>query len=270
MVVKDGCQSEGEKPDGGEENNTDESRNKFRDCDGESNQMTRSMENYKFLSLFYDEKSGARHIEDSQENRPDQMGLGGKVLPLTRKTQATPASYYPPPLIDKHIGPIGRDKRSRTNPDDLHWGLEHNLAVAHTSFVPVLFLLPIGLLLLQCLMGAVASDVDWRATGNRGDAAFCYVSVWAGLLLLRIEFCDSMNRSEVGTNIVRFICIMYPYSHQFLPCFHCHPQAYIRKVQHLIERCLLLHMSRDECVKALAHHANIRPLITHTGPQYSF
>ncbi|XP_022997625.1 uncharacterized protein LOC111492501 isoform X1 [Cucurbita maxima] len=57
---------------------------------------------------------------------------------------------------------------------------------------------------------------------------------------------------------------MYPYSHQFLPCFHCHPQAYIRMVQHLIERCLLLHMSRDECVKALAHHANIRPLITHT------
>ncbi|CAK9312357.1 unnamed protein product [Citrullus colocynthis] len=35
-------------------------------------------------------------------------------------------------------------------------------------------------------------------------------------------------------------------------------------VQHLIERCLLFHMSRDECVKALAHHANIRPLITLT------
>lgn len=93
---------------------------------------------------------------------------------------------------------------------------------------------------------------------------------------------------------------MYSYSHgQFLPCFHCHPHAYIRmvpsslslactqfvilftitlgtniyivfnlhlQVQHLIERCLLLHMSPDECAKALAHHANIRPLITLTGP----
>ncbi|XP_022132210.1 uncharacterized protein LOC111005125 [Momordica charantia] len=58
---------------------------------------------------------------------------------------------------------------------------------------------------------------------------------------------------------------MYSYSHgQFLPCFHCHPHAYIRMVQHLIERCLLLHMSPDECAKALAHHANIRPLITLT------
>ncbi|KAL0558227.1 hypothetical protein IC582_006799 [Cucumis melo] len=55
-----------------------------------------------------------------------------------------------------------------------------------------------------------------------------------------------------------------PNRHHFLPCFHCQPHAYIRMVQHLIERCLLLHMSRDECVKALAHHANIRPLITLT------
>lgn len=42
------------------------------------------------------------------------------------------------------------------------------------------------------------------------------------------------------------------------------------QVQHLIERCLLLHMSRDECVKALAHHANIRPLVTLTGPSQNF
>ncbi|XP_023538194.1 uncharacterized protein LOC111799040 isoform X1 [Cucurbita pepo subsp. pepo] len=57
---------------------------------------------------------------------------------------------------------------------------------------------------------------------------------------------------------------MHPNAHHFLPCFHCHPHAYIRMIQHLIERCLLLHMSRDECVKALARHANIRPLITLT------
>ncbi|KAK9188908.1 hypothetical protein WN944_020313 [Citrus x changshan-huyou] len=35
-------------------------------------------------------------------------------------------------------------------------------------------------------------------------------------------------------------------------------------VQHLIERCLLLHMSRDQCIKALAEHAGIRPLVTLT------
>ncbi|XP_022951733.1 uncharacterized protein LOC111454474 [Cucurbita moschata] len=57
---------------------------------------------------------------------------------------------------------------------------------------------------------------------------------------------------------------MHPNAHHFLPCFHCHPHAYIRMIQHLIERCLLLHMSRDECVKALTRHANIRPLITLT------
>ncbi|KAL6186954.1 hypothetical protein ACLB2K_043072 [Fragaria x ananassa] len=35
-------------------------------------------------------------------------------------------------------------------------------------------------------------------------------------------------------------------------------------VQHLIEKCLLFHMSRDQCIKALARHANITPLITLT------
>ncbi|KAA8548126.1 hypothetical protein F0562_004613 [Nyssa sinensis] len=49
-----------------------------------------------------------------------------------------------------------------------------------------------------------------------------------------------------------------------LPCLHCQPQSYIRVVQHLIERCLLLHMSRDDCIRALAKHANIQPLVTLT------
>ncbi|PON44846.1 hypothetical protein PanWU01x14_263270 [Parasponia andersonii] len=49
------------------------------------------------------------------------------------------------------------------------------------------------------------------------------------------------------------------------PCLHCHPHSYIRMVQHLIERCLLLHMNRGQCVRALAHHASIRPLVTLTG-----
>ncbi|TYG73007.1 hypothetical protein ES288_D04G066000v1 [Gossypium darwinii] len=31
-----------------------------------------------------------------------------------------------------------------------------------------------------------------------------------------------------------------------LPCLHCQPHDYIRMVQHMIERCLLLQMSRDE------------------------
>ncbi|KAE8710214.1 Plant-specific transcription factor YABBY family protein [Hibiscus syriacus] len=49
-----------------------------------------------------------------------------------------------------------------------------------------------------------------------------------------------------------------------VPCLHCHPHSYIRMVQHLIERCLLLHMNQQQCVKALAHYASIRPCITIT------
>ncbi|XP_039139327.1 DNA-directed RNA polymerase I subunit 1-like isoform X2 [Dioscorea cayenensis subsp. rotundata] len=33
-------------------------------------------------------------------------------------------------------------------------------------------------------------------------------------------------------------------------------------VQHLIERCLILRMNRDDCVQALAQHACIQPLVT--------
>ncbi|GFP97464.1 hypothetical protein PHJA_001890500 [Phtheirospermum japonicum] len=35
-------------------------------------------------------------------------------------------------------------------------------------------------------------------------------------------------------------------------------------VQNLIERCLLLHMDREQCVKALDEHAKIQPLVTLT------
>ncbi|KAK6922248.1 Conserved hypothetical protein CHP01589, plant [Dillenia turbinata] len=56
---------------------------------------------------------------------------------------------------------------------------------------------------------------------------------------------------------------IYNYQH-LLPCLYCHPHSYIRMVQHLIERCLILRMSRDECIKALAQHASIQPLITLT------
>ncbi|KAL9166254.1 hypothetical protein ABFS82_05G017500 [Erythranthe guttata] len=48
------------------------------------------------------------------------------------------------------------------------------------------------------------------------------------------------------------------------PCLHCHPHTYIRMVQNLIERCLLLRMDREQCVTALAEHARIRPLVTLT------
>ncbi|XP_034688589.1 uncharacterized protein LOC117916562 isoform X1 [Vitis riparia] len=54
------------------------------------------------------------------------------------------------------------------------------------------------------------------------------------------------------------------HNHHQLPCLHCHPHSYIRTVQHLIERCLLLRMSRDQCIKALAEHARIWPLVTLT------
>uniref|UniRef100_A0A2P2JZP5 Uncharacterized protein n=1 Tax=Rhizophora mucronata TaxID=61149 RepID=A0A2P2JZP5_RHIMU len=59
---------------------------------------------------------------------------------------------------------------------------------------------------------------------------------------------------------------MYCNSHQhLLPCLRCHPHGYIRMVQYLIERCILLHMSRDQCIKALAERARILPLVTLTG-----
>ncbi|XP_061353603.1 uncharacterized protein LOC133298349 [Gastrolobium bilobum] len=55
------------------------------------------------------------------------------------------------------------------------------------------------------------------------------------------------------------------HSHQYpLPCLYCHPHSYIRMVQNLIERCLLFHMSQEQCIKALAEHAGIKPLVTHT------
>ncbi|KAH9290563.1 hypothetical protein KI387_034680, partial [Taxus chinensis] len=37
---------------------------------------------------------------------------------------------------------------------------------------------------------------------------------------------------------------------------------YIRMVQHLIEKCLLFNMDRRGCVRALAKHAHIHPLLT--------
>ncbi|WCJ38472.1 hypothetical protein M5689_019532 [Euphorbia peplus] len=60
---------------------------------------------------------------------------------------------------------------------------------------------------------------------------------------------------------------MYYCIHQHdlqLPCFHCQPHSYIRMVHHLIETCLLLQMSREQCIRALAEHARIRPLVTLT------
>ncbi|URD94398.1 plant-specific domain TIGR01589 family protein [Musa troglodytarum] len=38
----------------------------------------------------------------------------------------------------------------------------------------------------------------------------------------------------------------------------------IRMVQHLIEQCLLFRMSKEECVQALAKHADIKSVITST------
>ncbi|ERN05934.1 uncharacterized protein LOC18434120 [Amborella trichopoda] len=40
--------------------------------------------------------------------------------------------------------------------------------------------------------------------------------------------------------------------------------SYIRMVQHLIEKCLLFHMTLEECEEALSKHANIKPVITST------
>ena len=37
------------------------------------------------------------------------------------------------------------------------------------------------------------------------------------------------------------------------------------QIQHLIEECILFHMSKEECMEALFKHANIKPVITATG-----
>ncbi|XP_004509574.1 uncharacterized protein [Cicer arietinum] len=58
---------------------------------------------------------------------------------------------------------------------------------------------------------------------------------------------------------------MHYHTHQYpLPCLYCHPHSYIMMVQNLIERCLIFHMSQDQCIKALAEHAGIKPLVTIT------
>ncbi|EOY18361.1 hypothetical protein QUC31_006539 [Theobroma cacao] len=41
-------------------------------------------------------------------------------------------------------------------------------------------------------------------------------------------------------------------------------QSYIRLVQHLIEKCLIFKMTKEECMVALSKHANIKPVITST------
>ncbi|XP_038893010.1 uncharacterized protein LOC120081903 [Benincasa hispida] len=40
--------------------------------------------------------------------------------------------------------------------------------------------------------------------------------------------------------------------------------AYIHMVQHLIDKCLIFHMNKEECIEALSKHANISPIITST------
>ncbi|XP_020978331.1 uncharacterized protein LOC107637444 [Arachis ipaensis] len=45
--------------------------------------------------------------------------------------------------------------------------------------------------------------------------------------------------------------------------------SYIHMVQHLIEKCLIFHMTKEECMEALSKHANIKPVITSTGIAYS-
>ncbi|TKY50641.1 hypothetical protein E2542_SST22145 [Spatholobus suberectus] len=42
------------------------------------------------------------------------------------------------------------------------------------------------------------------------------------------------------------------------------PASYIHMVQHLIEKCLIFHMTKEECMEALSKHANINPIITST------
>ncbi|KAJ0753292.1 hypothetical protein HanPI659440_Chr09g0334021 [Helianthus annuus] len=56
----------------------------------------------------------------------------------------------------------------------------------------------------------------------------------------------------------------HPHGHK-LPCLDCNPHDFIRMVHHLIERCIVFRMGRDECMRTLAKHANISPVVTFTG-----
>ncbi|KAJ8766093.1 hypothetical protein K2173_020609 [Erythroxylum novogranatense] len=40
--------------------------------------------------------------------------------------------------------------------------------------------------------------------------------------------------------------------------------SYIHMVQHLIEKCLIFNMTKEECMEALSKHADIKPVITST------
>ncbi|KAI6676396.1 hypothetical protein NL676_037192 [Syzygium grande] len=40
--------------------------------------------------------------------------------------------------------------------------------------------------------------------------------------------------------------------------------SYIHMVHHLIEKCLIFRMSKEECMEALSKHADIKPVITST------
>ncbi|XP_034203837.1 uncharacterized protein LOC117618361 [Prunus dulcis] len=40
--------------------------------------------------------------------------------------------------------------------------------------------------------------------------------------------------------------------------------TYIHLVHHLIETCLIFHMTKEECMEALSKDANIKPVITST------
>ncbi|KAI7741850.1 hypothetical protein M8C21_023684 [Ambrosia artemisiifolia] len=40
--------------------------------------------------------------------------------------------------------------------------------------------------------------------------------------------------------------------------------SYIHMVQYMIEKCLIFHMNKEECIEALSKHANIMPVITST------
>lgn len=42
------------------------------------------------------------------------------------------------------------------------------------------------------------------------------------------------------------------------------------QVHHLIEECIVFHMSKEECMEALSKHANIKPVITSTGQSSSY
>ncbi|KAJ3683986.1 hypothetical protein LUZ61_013150 [Rhynchospora tenuis] len=89
---------------------------------------------------------------------------------------------------------------------------------------------------------------------------------------MRIEEPTWNFHSITPTALINFslITLFPPLSPTYIINNNLNPMAddssssYIRMVQHLIEKCIVHNMNKEECMEALEKHANIKPVITST------